>query len=255
LVCASRQDLEFHKREVALQPGDLAALGLTDPPPAELESLIAAVRPTVLIGTTGKQGDFTPQVIRTMAEHCERPIIFPLSNPTSKAECTPSEALQYSNGRALVATGSPFEPVQMGRCKHVIGQCNNVFVFPGVGLGVLISEASRLTDSMFLAAAEALAEFTASHPAAEGCLYPSLRELRKVSKRIAFQVAQRARDEGLGRSLDNDAIQTAIEEFCWFPDYELPVTAPAASAGKTGSRSSADGLPAGVPTRPKALDL
>jgi malic enzyme len=255
LVYQSRQDLEFHKREVALQPEDLAALGLTDPPPTELESLIAAVRPTVLIGTTGKPGGFTPQVIRTMAEHCERPIIFPLSNPTSKAECTPSEALQYSNGRALVATGSPFEPVQMGRCKHVIGQCNNVFVFPGVGLGVLISEASRLTDSMFLAAAEALAEFTASHPAAEGCLYPSLRELRKVSKRIAFQVAQRARDEGLGRSLDNDAIQTAIEEFCWFPDYELPATAPATSAGRTGSRSSADGLPAGVPTRPKALDL
>jgi malate dehydrogenase (oxaloacetate-decarboxylating) len=161
-----------------------------------------------------------------LAQHCDRPIIFPLSNPTSKAECTPSEALQYSDGRALVATGSPFEPVQSGGRRHVIGQCNNVFVFPGVGLGVLISEASRLTDSMFLAAARALALFTASHPAAEGCLYPSLRELREVSKRIAFKVAQSARDEGLGRGLEDEAIQAAIEDFCWFPDYENPSSMP-----------------------------
>jgi malate dehydrogenase (oxaloacetate-decarboxylating) len=155
-----------------------------------------------------------------MAESCERPIIFPLSNPTSKAECTPSEALLHSDGRALVATGSPFEPVIFKGRKHVIGQCNNVFVFPGVGLGVLISEASRVTDSMFLAAAEALAAFTTSHAAAAGCLYPSLRDLREVSRLIAFKVAQTAREAGLGCSSSDEELQAAIEEFVWFPDYQ-----------------------------------
>lgn len=220
VVCERRTDLEAHKREVALRPADLALVGLSEPPETQLESVVAAIRPTVLIGTTGQPGDFTPQVIQTMARYCPRPMILPLSNPTSKAECTPSEVFQYSDGRALVATGSPFEPVQFAGRKHTIGQCNNVFIFPGVGLGVLISEASRLTDSMFLAAAQALARFTATHRTQEGSLYPSLNDLRAVSNAIAFKVAQQARDAGLGRELDDEAIQKAIARFCWFPDYE-----------------------------------
>jgi malic enzyme len=219
LVWEGRSGLEDHKREVALRKDELAAVGLSNPPPESLENIIKAIRPTVLIGTTGQPGDFTPSAIRAMADHCERPIILPLSNPTSKAECTPSEALQHSDGRALVATGSPFEPVIFQGCKHVIGQCNNAFIFPGVGLGVLLSEASRVTDSMFLAAARALAEFTITHAASDNCLYPSLCELRAASRLIAFQVAKTARDEGFGQSLDDVALQAAIEEFCWFPEY------------------------------------
>jgi malic enzyme len=219
LVWEGRTDLEAHKREVALRKDELAAVGLSNPPPDSLEKVIQAVRPTVLIGTTGQPGDFTPEAIRAMADHCEHPIIFPLSNPTSKAECTPSEALQHSDGRALVATGSPFDPVRYNGRKHVIGQCNNAFIFPGVGLGVLISEASRVTNSMFLAAARALAEFTCTHAASENCLYPSLRELRSASRLIAFHVARTARDEGFGHSLDDNALQAVIEDFCWFPDY------------------------------------
>jgi len=229
LVWEGRSDLEEHKREVALRKDDLAAVGLSSPPPESLEKLISAVRPTVLIGTTGQPGDFTPAAIRAMADHCERPIIFPLSNPTSKAECTPSEALQHSDGRALVATGSPFDPVRYKGRKQVIGQCNNAFVFPGVGLGVLISEASRVTDSMFLAAARALAEFTITHAASDNCLYPSLSELRTASRLIAFKVAQTAREEGFGQSLDDLALQAAIEDFCWFPDYPATESAPARS--------------------------
>ncbi len=220
LVCQRRVGLDLHKQEVALQPGDYSLVGLCEPLPGELEAMVRAVRPTVLIGTTGQPGDFTPGVLRAMAESCERPIIFPLSNPTSKAECTPSEALLHSDGRALVATGSPFEPVVFKGRKYVIGQCNNVFVFPGVGLGVLISEASRVTDSMFLAAAQALAEFSGSHAAATGCLYPSLRELREVSRLIAFKVAQTARKEGLGCTLSDEELKAAIEEFVWFPEYQ-----------------------------------
>ncbi len=219
LVWEGRLDLEEHKREVALRKDDMAAVGFSSPPPDSLELLIRAVRPTILIGTTGQPGDFTPNALRAMADHCERPIILPLSNPTSKAECTPSEALQHSDGRALVATGSPFDPVMFQGQKHVIGQCNNAFVFPGVGLGVLLSEASRVTDSMFLAAARALAEFTITHSAGENCLYPSLRDLRAASRLIAFHLARTAREEGFGQGLDDQALHAAIEEFCWFPEY------------------------------------
>ncbi|HYG35553.1 MAG TPA: NAD-dependent malic enzyme, partial [Clostridia bacterium] len=219
VVCEGRVELEQHKREIALLSDDFALIGLPNPPPSALERIVQAVRPTVLIGTTGQAGDFTPAVIRAMADGCERPLIFPLSNPTSKAECTPSEALVHSDGRALVATGSPFEPVLFDGRKYVIGQCNNVFAFPGVGLGMMISEASWATDSMFLAAARVLADFTMQHPACEGCLYPSLCDLREISKLIAFAVARTARDEGFGRSLDDVALKEAIDSFRWFPEY------------------------------------
>jgi malic enzyme len=227
VVWEGRPDVEVHKREVALRKDELATVGLSSPPPTSLEQVILGVRPTVMIGTTGQPGDFTPAAIRAMADHCERPIIFPLSNPTSKAECTPSEALHHSDGRALVATGSPFEPVVYKGHKHVIGQCNNAFVFPGVGLGVLISEASRVTDSMFLAAARALANYTRSHDSRDNSLYPRLCELRAVSQLIAFKVAQTARDEGCGRSLDDAALQAEIEQFVWLPDYPTRPLAPA----------------------------
>lgn len=240
LVCADRAGLDAHKSEVALQKEDLAALGFSDPVPRALEDIIKAVRPTVLIGTTGQPGDFTPTVIRTMAGGCQRPIIFPLSNPTSKAECTPSEALQHSDGRALVATGSPFEPVLFNGQKHVIGQCNNVFIFPGIGLGALISEASRVTDTMFLAAARTLAEFAQSHGSENGCLYPSMKELREVSRLIAFKVAQTARDQGFGRSLEDAAVREEIDRFCWFPDY-VPLDAhPGGKPGKHGAAPTSD---------------
>ena len=219
LVSWRRAGLEAHKRDVALRAEDFAVVGLPDPPPDTLQGLVEKVRPTVLIGTTGQPGDFTPGVISAMTAGCARPIIFPLSNPTSKAECTPSEALLHSEGRALVATGSPFEPVTFNSQKFVIGQCNNVFVFPGVGLGVLLSEASRVTDSMFLAAAKALAQFTITHSSDNGSLYPRLSELRSVSRIIALKVAQTARDEGLGRAMDDEALTRELEEFCWFPDY------------------------------------
>ena len=232
LVHEGRTDLEAHKCEFALHKEDLAALALGDPLPNTLEELALAVRPTVLIGTTGQPGDFTPGVIRAMASHCKRPLIFPLSNPTSKAECSPTEALQHSDGRALVATGSPFEPVVFSGKKHVIGQCNNVFIFPGVGLGVLISEASRVTDSMFLAAARTLADFTVNRKSA--ALYPGLSDLREISRLIAAEVARTARDEGLGRSLSDEGIDAAIRDFCWFPDY------PSTPAGSNGTAARSE---------------
>lgn len=218
LVSTTRTDLEKHKQAVAWQPEDFAAAGFGKTLPTKLEDVIDIYQPTVLIGTTGRAGEFTPAALRALAEHCARPLIFPLSNPTANTECTPSEAIQASDGRALVATGSPFEPVMFNGKKHVIGQCNNAFIFPGVGLGALVARVGRVTDSMFLAAAKTLAEFTCSHDC-NGALYPSLNHLRVISRAIGFKVAQTARDEGLGRSYTDEALNAELDKFIWYPDY------------------------------------
>jgi malic enzyme len=218
LVASTRADLEKHKRAVAWTPEDFAAAGFGATLPTKLEEIISIFKPTVLIGTTGRAGEFTPAALTALAKSCERPLIFPLSNPTANTECTPTEAIQCSEGRALVATGSPFEPVSYGGKKHVIGQCNNAFIFPGVGLGVLIARAGRVTDSMFLAAAKTLAEFTCAHDC-NGALYPSLNHLRAISRAIGFKVAQTARDEGIGRSFTDEALNAELDKFIWYPDY------------------------------------
>lgn len=220
VVHRERPGLEVHKRQLALRGEDCRALGLAEPSGLSLEDVVLGFHPTVLIGTTGEPGDFTAAIIHGMAQHCERPMIFALSNPTSKAECTPSEALRYSEGRALVATGSPFEPVLLDDEIHVIGQCNNVFIFPGVGLGALISGAKRITESMFLAAARALAEFTSAREMDHEALYPNLRDLRAVSRSVAFAVAQTAPGDGLCTGFKEEELKSRIDEFCWFPHYE-----------------------------------
>jgi malate dehydrogenase (oxaloacetate-decarboxylating) len=224
VVHDGRTDLEEHKVQFAMQHADFGAMGFTSNLPDRLEEVIECFHPTVLIGTTGHPGDFTPGAIRAMASHCERPLIFPLSNPTSKAECTPTEALQNSQGRALVATGSPFEPVLFEGGPRVIGQCNNVFIFPGVGLGALIGGAKRITNSMFLVAAEALAQFTLQRNGTETALYPSLSALRKVSHLVALAVARTARAEALGEPLTDEQLETRLEQFCWVPHYGVMST-------------------------------
>lgn len=211
--------LDEHKRDFALGESELAAIGLNGSSSLTLLQVIKAFRPAILIGTTGQPGVFSSQVIRAMAAHCQHPMIFPLSNPTSKAECTPTQAILYSEGRCLVATGSPFEPVQYHGRACVIGQCNNVFVFPGIGLGVLTSEATRVTESMFLAAARELAAFTSAKRLAAGALYPDIKDLRAISRRIALKVALTAREEGVGRVLNDAAMEKLIESSFWFPDY------------------------------------
>lgn len=163
------------------------------------ESLIDVVRrvkPTILLGLTGVKGIFTKEVIREMASHCQAPIIFPLSNPTSKAECTAQQAYSWTDGRAVYASGSPFEPVEMEGKRYHPSQCNNMFIFPGIGLGATSVRANEVTDKMFSIAAYALSETVSDEEKACGMVFPEISRIRDVTLSVATAVAQTALREG-----------------------------------------------------------
>jgi malic enzyme len=206
LVHAGRTDLDPAKAALAVP----AVAGGT---PSMLE-VVAARRPTVLVGTTGHAGTFGVDVIRAMSaglDPGERPIVLPLSNPTSACEATPADVLAWTDGRAIVATGSPFAAVEHGGRRHETGQANNAFIFPGVGLGAIVAEARTVTDRMFLLAARALADEVTDDRLAIGALYPPVSALRAVSRRIAVVVAREA--GGL------DDVEGAIDAAMWWPAY------------------------------------
>lgn len=209
-----------HKRAMAMSQARMDALGLGENNALGLLDVVRQFRPTVLIGTTATPGLFTEDVIREMARHVQRPIILPLSNPTSKTECLPEEAIRWSDGRALVATGSPFPPVEYCGRTIIIGQANNAFVFPGIGLGSILAEAHEVTDGMFLAAAEALAECIPDERLDRGALYPDQNMLRQVSQAIACAVVRQARAERVGRQFPDAGLEQRVCEAMWFPDYE-----------------------------------
>ena len=173
--------------------------------------------PTMLIGTSTQSGAFTEQIVRDMAAHTDRPIIMPLSNPTSKAEAMPADVLAWTGGRALVATGSPFAPVELDGVTYRIAQANNALVFPGLGLGVTVARASRISDGMIAAAADAVARLSdAGRPGAP--LLPPVSDLRPVSAAVAIAVAEAAVAEGLAQAELGNAIQQ-VHEAMWRPDY------------------------------------
>ena len=166
-------------------------------PCADLLAAVKAVRPTMLIGVSGQPRTFTEEIVRTVGSFNQRPVIFALSNPTSKAECTAEEAYQWTDGRALFASGSPFAPVTLNGRTHVPGQGNNAYIFPGVGLGVVATGARRVTDAMFIKAARALASLLREDELAEGRIYPSLKRIHEVSHKIAVAVAEEVYAEKL----------------------------------------------------------
>jgi malate dehydrogenase (oxaloacetate-decarboxylating)(NADP+) len=187
LVVASRPGLAAHKRPYA---HDAA-------PVRDLLAAVRAVRPTALMGVSGAGGTFTRPVLEEMARINERPIVFPLSNPTSKSECTPADAYAWTNGRAVVASGSPFPEVTLGGRRFLPGQGNNSYIFPGVGLGIMASGTVSVTDEMFSAAARALAALVGPADLELGRVYPALSRIREVSLAIGAAVATVAWDRGL----------------------------------------------------------
>jgi malic enzyme len=205
-----------YRRDLAW-PGELAAAhGLHAG--SSLLDVVRALKPTVLLGVSGVQGLFGEKVVRAMAAKVARPAIFPLSNPTSACEAKPADLLAWTDGRALVATGSPFEPVRVGGRLQRIGQGNNAFVFPGVGLGVLISEAREVTDAMFAAAADALSAQLAPEDCAAGCLFPRFSELRRITMRVAEAVVRQAIAEGVARN-PPESPADAVAAAMWDPVY------------------------------------
>ncbi|AFR02924.1 NAD-dependent malic enzyme [Pectobacterium brasiliense] len=185
-------------------------------------SLLEVVRnakPTILIGVSGQPGLFTEEIIREMHKHCARPIVMPLSNPTSRVEARPEDIIRWTEGAALVATGSPFAPVNYQGKVFPIAQCNNSYIFPGIGLGVLASGAKRITDGMLMAASRALADCSPLANNGEGALLPDLSDIQQVSKRIALDVGKAAQLQGAAVVTSADALQKAIEHNFWQPQY------------------------------------
>ena len=221
LVHSGRSDLDEFKQEVAVSAERVHELGLTleGDDHTRLCEIIKAVKPDVLIGTTGQPGSFDQCVIHEMAEVTDEPVIFALSNPSSRVEATPADILAWSDGRALIATGSPFAPVSWKSAPRPIGQANNVFVFPGVGLGAVVAEATRITEQMFLVAARALAEQVDDERLASGALYPPIESLNEISREVALAVAREAVESGAAQVDAGTDLETVIDEAMWWPSY------------------------------------
>jgi malate dehydrogenase (oxaloacetate-decarboxylating) len=182
-----------------------------------LTEVVQQVHPTILIGTSTVAGAFTEEIVKEMASHVERPVILPMSNPTSLAEAKPVDLINWTEGRALVATGSPFAPVTYNNTVYAIGQSNNALIFPGLGLGTIVSQALLITDSMFTAAADAVANMIdVSQPGAP--LLPQVENLRTISETVAIEVVKAAIIDGVARVKPDDIAQ-AVRDAMWEPSY------------------------------------
>ena len=219
LIFDGRDDVAEDKRPFALPAVALARYGFPSARRHDFQTVIRQVAPTILVGTSSTPGAFGEDAVKAMAARTRSPIIFPLSNPTSKSEATPGDLLHWTAGRALVATGSPFGPVDVAGNARQIGQANNVFIFPGVGLGAVVAQAREVTDSMFLAAADTLASLVGPDRLSAGALYPRLGDLREVSRAIAIAVAEQARECGVAHLDADQDVTSRVEAAMWTPNY------------------------------------
>jgi malate dehydrogenase (oxaloacetate-decarboxylating) len=218
LVHSRQTGLDAFKREFA-RPFESVAGWAGAPDNIPLLEVVKHARPTMLIGTAAQPQAFTEEIVREMARHVARPMIFPLSNPTSRAEALPGDLIAWTEGRALVATGSPFEDVEYGGRRIPIGQCNNAYIFPGVGLGVIAAQARRVTDAMFIAAARTLSDLAPVRRDPALALVPPLIEVRDVAKRVALAVGMQAQRDGVADALPEEELRSRIEATMWTPDY------------------------------------
>ena len=219
LVTVSRTGLEPFKAVYAKSDADMRHFVCADPTRITLEETVRAFKPTVLVGISGRAALFTESVVRTAAEGVERPLIFPLSNPTTKSECTAEQAIRWSDGRAIVATGSPFAPVDFNGRQHRIGQGNNVFIFPGIGLGLSVGRVARATDGMFLDAARALAQMVTPADLDQGAVcrihaHSGLLTCRRVCRDPRAVVDGNA-SPGILAGLEEN-----VRRAMWLPEYD-----------------------------------
>ena len=222
LVTKSRKNLEDFKATYARDVDEVANYDCKDKSRITLLETVKNVKPTVLLGTSGTPGTFSREVVEEIARINERPIIFPLSNPTSKSECTAEEAVAWSKGRAIVATGSPFAPVSYNGDRHRIGQGNNAFIFPGVGLGISAGRVTRVSDKMFLQAARALAEKVSPADLRESAVYPELSRIRECSLSVACATVEQAVREGHADEEMLEGLEENLRQAMWEPKY-LPI--------------------------------
>ncbi len=192
---------------------------LSDQNSISLLDTIINAKATVLIGVTGQTGAFNEQILSALAKNTDWPIILPLSNPTAKSECTPEFAFQVTKGKCLIATGSPFPPVAVKGEKRNVSQCNNLFVFPGVGLGALVSGTPMITDAMFMAASKAVSGMVTPEALKSGQVLPQIKDIRKVSAEVALAIAKVAREAGLGLRADDERLVKMIDYAMWNPKY------------------------------------
>lgn len=220
LLHASRDIKDSHKKPFAMSTQNMAGYGLDAANENGLLEVVRTVKPTVLLGTTATAGTFTEDVLREIAKHVDQPIIMPFSNPTANSECTAEQAIHWTDGRAIVASGSPFAPVEHRKKVHVIGQGNNVYIFPGVGLGCILAQSREVTDSMFLVAAQALAGCVSQDRLASGAIYPGQGQLRAVSTTIAAAVIREAQRLNLAIKAIADPIDAYVKQNMWYPTYD-----------------------------------
>ncbi len=217
LIVEDSSGVRDFQRPYARSRAEIDGWDVADPNRVTLEDVVRNAQPTILIGTSAQTGAFNQAVVSTMADYCERPIIMPLSNPTSRSEALPSDLLDWTDGRALIATGSPFGTIRHGEVYHTIAQANNALIFPGLGLGVSVVRAERVTDEMIYAAAAALAGLVNEYrPGA--ALLPAMGDLRLVAATVAMAVARTAEQQGLARSPMTDPINDIYDRM-WKPEY------------------------------------
>lgn len=219
LLMSDMQDLAPFQRPYAHQREHVRQWKVQDAQNISLEEVIEHVKPTILIGCSTVHGAFTESMIKTMASHCQHPIILPMSNPTSLAEAEPKDLLAWTRGKALIATGSPFDPVEYDGKTRVIGQSNNAFIFPGLGLSVIAGKMTKVSDSMLLVAADTLSDHSPARQDIHASLLPSIADTWDLSRTIALRVAEQAREEGLLGVSDDADLGMLIDAARWRPIY------------------------------------
>ena len=219
LLMKNTPDLQPFQQPYARSPEDVKNWALENQHQISFYDVVKNAKPTIIIGCSTVHGAFNEKIIKEMLTYTKHPLVFPMSNPTSRSEAEPADVLAWSNGQALLATGSPFEPVNYRGKPITIAQANNAYVFPGVGLGVIAAKATRVTDAMLMAAADTLSDCAPAMHDKSASLLPDLNEVQSVSKKIALAVAEKAREEGVVGVANHVDLKKKIEEIFWEPKY------------------------------------